>query len=332
MLNRLMALFDRRPNTAEDWLVRMSRPRVGAHDRAAFQAWLEQDDANLDQYASAKATMAGLEPLRGALEEELARLDRRLTRAAPRPGFRLAAGSALAAAIVAVFIAWPLLRPATPDWSLHQTGAGQIRDLTLEDGSTVTLDAASAIRVAVTGKVRRVELVRGAAYFNVAHNAARPFQVAVGDRRVIVTGTRFAASLREERAEVSVLQGSVAVGERDAGSARALDGALRLTPGDVATFQPGQAGAHKARADVDAATAWRDRRLVFRDAPLSDIVATAARYADRPLVIADPILARTRVTAVLPLEGADDLVSRMDRLLPITVQEGADGRAVIRAE
>jgi len=73
MIQRLTSLFDRRPRTAEDWLARMRRPTVPARDQAAFLDWLEKDD-NLPAYETAKARLAGLAPLAGAFEGDLARL------------------------------------------------------------------------------------------------------------------------------------------------------------------------------------------------------------------------------------------------------------------
>lgn len=333
MLNRLRALFDRRPETAEDWLVRMSRPRVDARDWADFQAWLEADDDRLDQYAAAKATMAGLGPLRFAFKDDLARMHRRLDRdrRAPRRGWLLAGGGVLAGLAAVVALALPMLAPS-PAWTVHESARGRITDIALADGSSMTLDAGSAARVAVEGRVRRVELLRGAAFFQVAYDASRPFQVAVAGRKVIVTGTRFESRLTGDGAEVMLLQGGVALGERDAGTPGALWGALRMTPGDRVVFRSGSGPVEVMRTDVDTATAWRERRLVFRNAPLADVVAEAGRYADRRLVIADRALARTRVTAVLPLEGDGDLLERMDALLPISVHRGPAGEAVIERE
>jgi transmembrane sensor len=232
---------------------------------------------------------------------------------------------------VAVVVLVPT-RHAAPESRLYQSAPGHIMDVTLEDGSRLTLDAGSAVRVALADNVRRVTLERGAAYFEVAHDVAHPFQVGVGDRRVIVTGTRFVTSLTGDGAQVSLLQGRVMVGRRDAAEKGALDGALALSPGERAVFQPGQPGIEKASADVETTTAWRRRRLVFRDAPLSDVVAAASRYSDAPLVVVDPRLARIRVTTVLPLEGEGTLADRLAILLPVRTEHAADGRVLIRAE
>ena len=331
MLGRLTAFFAARPRTAEDWLARMERPRVGPRDQEAFLAWLEADPDHLRRYEQAKADAAALEPLRGAFALDIARLDRRERPSPARRRLALAGGMAFAAAAVAAIVLAPR-PPAAPEGQFYASAPGRVTDVALEDGSRVTLDAGSAIRVALGKDARRVTLEHGSAYFDVAHDAVHPFQVSVGDRRVIVTGTRFVTALTGDGAQVSLLQGRVLIGRRDAAEKNALDGAIVLSPGERASFRPGQPGLQKASADLETATAWRRRRLVFRDAPLSDVVAVAARYSDVPLVAADPRLSRLKVTAVLPLEGEGTIVDRMTALLPVRTEWTSDGRVLVRAE
>ena len=321
MLDRLSVLFAPRPRTAEAWLARMGRPGVGARDQAALLAWLEADPDRLAQYEQLKADQAALEGLRDVFALDAMRLRR--SERAPAPRRMVLAGGLAVAAIAAGLVLTPMLRGEAP---------GRIVDVALEDGSRVTLDAGSAIRVALDDDVRRVTLERGAAYFEVAHDASHPFQVGVADRRVIVTGTRFVTALTGDGAEISLLQGQVVVGRRDAADKDALRGGLALRPGERAVFRSGDPAIRKADADVEAATAWRKRRLVFQDAPLSTVIAAAARYSDTPLVAVDPELARIRVTTVLPLEGEGALADRMAALLPIRTERAADGRVLIRAE
>jgi len=331
MLGRLTAFFATRPRTAEDWLARMGRSDVGARDQEAFLAWLEADEDHLRQYELAKTEQATLEPLRGAFALDIARLGRRERPAAPSRRLLLVGGTALAAAAV-VGVTLAPTPPTAPESRLYVSAPGRITDFTLEDGSRVTLDAGSAIRVALADDVRRVSLERGSAYFDVAHDVAHPFQVSAGDRRVIVTGTRFVTTLTGDGAQVLLMQGRVLIGRRDAAERGALDGAVALAPGQRATFTPGQPRLERASFDVETATAWRRRRLVFRDAPLSDVVAAAARYSEAPLIADDPRLSRLRVTTVLPLEGEGTITERMARLLPVRTERTADGRVLIRAE
>ena len=229
MLQRLNILLAARPRTAEAWLARMARPDAGAHDQAALTAWLSADPDHLRQYEQAKADQAALEPLRGVFADDLATLRR-----SPRPSMTrrawLAPGLAAAAVAIAAVVVLPSM--LKDQGRLYEAASGRITDIALEDGSRMTLDAGSAVRVALRDDARRATLERGAAYFEVAHNAARPFQVAVGDRRVIVTGTKFVTALTEDGAEVSLLQGRVAVGSRDATAKDALADALILSPGE----------------------------------------------------------------------------------------------------
>jgi transmembrane sensor len=332
MIQRLTSLFDRRPRTAEDWLARMRRSTVRARDQAAFLDWLEQDD-NLQAYEIAKARLAGLAPLAGAFEGDLARLRGRKP---ANVGRRILIGglatSALAAIVALMILPGQGRQIADEGVVLYASAPGEITDLALEDGSRVTLDADTQIQVRFEQDARRVVLLRGAAYFDVAHNPARPFQVAVADRNVIVTGTRFVTTLRQNRAEVSLLEGRVAIGRHDVGKRRALDRAVMLAPGQKAVFTPGLDRVQLSRPDVESATAWRERRLIFHDAPLSDVIAEAARYADKPMVIVDPALAKMKVTVVLPLTGPVGLIDRMDDLLPISIERTSDGRALIRGD
>lgn len=329
MIQSLAALFDRRPRTAEGWLARMGRPRVGTRDQANFLAWLEEDHDHLRQYETAKADHAALSVLRGAFDADLAQLKAGKVRTEPRRW--LVAGGLALAAVAGVALLAPRLASDGPRVVTYDSAPGRITDVVLSDGSRVTLDAGSTIQVAMTDDARRVTLTRGAAFFDVAHEADHPFQVALADRRVIVTGTRFEAALREGGGEVSLLDGRVVLGLRDVGARRALDGATRLNPGDRAVFKTGEADVLE-RVDVEMATAWRKRRLVFHDAPLSEVLIAASRYSDRPLIAADDRLAQVRVTAVLPLEGEGGLVERMDALLPIAMEPTAGGAVRVRVD
>jgi transmembrane sensor len=335
MIDRLTRLFAARPTTAEGWLARMGRPGVGPRDEADFLDWLEREEDHLRQYEAAKADLASLEGLRSALAPDLQRLKGHRWPAGPVSQGRrwVIAGGALAAVAAGVLVLRPVLAPdPVAAGEAYRSAPGQIRDVVLADGSHVTLDADSAIRVLIGRDARRVSLERGAAYFEVVHDARHPFQVAAADRFVIVTGTRFVASLDADGAEVSLLEGHVAIGRHDVRERDALKTATRLSPGEKARYETAMTGIRLDRADVELETAWRNRRLVFRDAPMSQVIAAVGRYSSRPLVIADPRLETLRVTAVLPLDGDGDLIARMDRLFPIRAELAPEGEVLIRAE
>lgn len=329
--DRIAILFAPRPRTAEAWLARLARPGIGARDQALFRAWLEADPDHLAQYEQLKADQAALAGLHSVFSGDLVRLRQRPhvhSTATPR---RLVLAGGLALAGVAATVALIPTLGGFPEGQLHESAPGQIMDVTLEDGTRVTLDTASAVRVAFAAERRKVILERGAAYFDVAHDATRPFAVEVADRQVIVTGTRFATALVGDRAEVSLLEGGIVI-RRSGLPGTAPERDVVLVPGEQAVFGTGETGIRTTRADVDAVTAWSRRRLVFRDTPLPIVIAAAARYADAPLVLADPRLEEVRVTVILPLEGEDDLPERMTRLLPIEIERSSNGQILIRGE
>lgn len=319
MLDRLTRLFEPTPRTAEAWLVRMGRPETTARDLAAFEAWLDADPARLDAYQDLKATQRQARALKADLTAELATIPRQRRNPNRRSAGLLIGGpiaAALGAAVLALTL-WPDVSPFGPadpmaGATTYTTQIGEIRDVRLADGSRVTLDTGSAIRVALSDDVRHVVLDHGRAYFEVRHDTARPFEVGVADRRVIVTGTRFTTTLADGAASVLLVEGSVSLSPSGSGET------LRMAPGDAVSYRSGLSTTVRTNIEPDDAAPWRQRRLVFRDEPLSEVLAELSRYTSVRLTARDPALRRLRVTAVFPLDDKDSVVARIDRLLPVT--------------
>lgn len=331
MLDRLATLFEAKPRTAEDWVARLGRADASRSTLAAFERWLAADARNLADYQDAKRLLRDTRDLRAEFLGDL-----NLIPTAPAARRRAKTGwtplgmtGGLVAAALAVAIAPSLLirfQDPLAGAATYATAVGEMRDVTLADGSVVTLDTASTLRAKIDGKVRRLVLDKGAAYFVVAHDKVHPFQVALADRQVIVTGTHFATSLRDGRARVELLEGSVEVSQP-----RSSAEPVRLVPGDQVSYQAGGAVRREARIDPATAVAWRQRRLVFQDAPLSDVLAELGRYTDVRIRLADPALGRQRITAMLPLDGGGTVIDRAAKILPVVLKSAAPGEVVATA-
>lgn len=151
---------------------------------------------------------------------------------------------------------------------------GQFK-LTLPDGSNVWLNSSSSIRypTAFAGKERKVQ-VTGEAYFEVAHDASKPFLVSVGDADIKVLGTHFNVNAYpdEAAAKTTLLQGSVSLSK--AGMT------TLLKPGQQA--QIGSAGNFKLIDDVDLdeVVAWKNGYFSFAGADLQAVMRQIARWYD----------------------------------------------------
>src|SRR6202034_3836256 len=92
------------------------------------------------------------------------------------------------------------------------TAAGQHRDVTLADGSIVSLNTNTIVETDLSRKLRQIYLRKGEAHFQVAHDRSRPFLVHAGDAVVRAVGTEFEVRLREDKhVEVLVNEGRVEV-------------------------------------------------------------------------------------------------------------------------
>lgn len=247
-------------------------------------------------------------------------------------GWRRAVGLVAASAVLAAGVTWwrtgglagrAVLGPAvaaaggTATAQRHTTAVGERQVLHLADGSQVVLGPASTLDVPAGygGAVRRVRLT-GEAYFRAVHDAERPFEVAAGDAIVHDIGTAFVVRAPEgatrQAVDVSVTAGAVQLraAADSVGRGSASAGVL-LRAGDrgrvlAATGSGVPAVAVVARGtDVAADTAWTTGRLVFRDAPLSEVAGALRRWYGVELRFADSAVAARHLTATFAGESTD---------------------------
>ncbi len=169
------------------------------------------------------------------------------------------------------------------------TAKGDIRRAPLADGSAVTLNTDTTIRASFDGRMRRVDLLRGEALFDVAKDPARPFVVVAGDVRVRAVGTSFTVRTHAD-GEVGVIvrEGVVEVwrGRRASPCGLAAEHAVQ-----VASDGRADARHRSASAAVDRAMAWRQGQIDLDGLTLGQAATEFARYSDRRVVIDDPAVA-----------------------------------------
>jgi transmembrane sensor len=247
-----------------------------------------------------------------------------------RRGRRQAIGTLLGLAGLAssAGMAWQLWRELVPTWqTAHATPRGALARLPLPDGSTLTLDADSAVDVRLYGARREVRLHRGGAFFDVARDPDRPFVVLAGAARVTVLGTRFAVQAEPDGVEVSVESGRVAV---EGLTAVPHAAPLVLTAGEAARVDNDSlARPLPARAAVPVA-AWRDGWLELDHVPLGRVAHRLNRYRTGAPVRVEPAAASLPVLARVDIARSERWLQGLPALLPVTVQRDADGGMTVR--
>lgn len=188
----------------------------------------------------------------------------------------------------------------------------------LPDGSSVQLDAQSHAEVQYLRAVRRVRLVRGAAFFAVAHAPERPFTVDAGPVQVTVLGTRFG---------VERLPGDAVLVQVESGRVRVAGPGLARELGAGQALRVQADGQAQDLAAAEPAT-WRHGELVFLGTPLHEALARLERYSPHALT-ATPAAAQLPVSGRVRIAQARAWLQALPQVLPVRVREHAGGAVEI---
>ncbi len=296
-------------SAAAGWFARLQGGDVSLHERRDFQRWLNADARHAAAWNAINATwhdLRGVEddPALAALRADALSIDASRPRLLSRRNLGLAAASVVALAGVAAF-GWrerPSGQDAAPvaDEPVFTTAVGERSTFRLADNSVVTLSTDSAVRVNHWGRERRLTLLRGQAYFQVAKDKTRPFIVAAGDKSVTAVGTAFDVRLEPGRLSVTLVEGRVRIAGASPKGPRQVEmsAGSRFVAADRADWKI-------AVVDTAKESAWLQGRLVFDGEPLSTVVAEMNRFSERKLDVSDPILAATPVSGVFKTGQVD---------------------------
>lgn len=321
---------------ATRWFARLRAPGCSPAERESFRAWMDSNPAHVAAYQ--RATTAALSisdglksdpELKSMLESALAdKADANAEGFLPRWFGRPLLGGALA-----------LLCAFLVGQELHQEGAAPVaeqrllndgnsrRAVRLADGSLVTLDVGSEVTVRIQSDSRELRLIAGRAFFEVAHDAHRPFSVEAGETRTTALGTRFEVDLRDALASVTLAQGSVSVVAVDD---RAAWSRL-LVPGQQLVSH-GQAAPEVRRVDVAQTVAWSTGQLHFSGIALREVVTEWNRYARVRITLGDSSIADSRIVGTFQAGGdSKEFVTALASVLPIrAVPVGSDEILLVR--
>jgi len=211
------------------------------------------------------------------------------------------------------------------------TGVGELRSAVLPDHSIVELNTQSEIRFAFNNSERRIELVRGEAFFVVAKDPVRPFVVSTDIVMAKAVGTRFSVYRRPTGTLVTVAEGKVLVRDLSVmrqSSAAAAPSAVEVIPGEQAEAQRGKPVVMH-QAVLQRSLAWREHRLIFDGEPLANVVAEFNRYNVTVLVIANPRLRDQRISGVFDANDPESLIDFLVKVDHIPVSRETRGQVRI---
>ncbi|WP_158601972.1 FecR family protein [Pararobbsia silviterrae] len=350
---------------AAAWFVQR-RDGLAREDEAAFRAWLAAHPAHRAAYDQVSEVWRVLDAMPAddiaRLRSEFAHTDPAVharswrssasnaSSASPaspaRRAFfpRFAAAGAAFAMTGAGVVAWQYWRANPTFTAVYETRRGEVKTVSLPDGSTMDLDTETHVEARLFHDRREVHLIRGQAMFAVASNPDCPFKVMARAVTVTVVGTRFAVrctdtGLEHDNVRVDVEEGHVRVasawredGSRDDGSP--ADGSSRvvdLTAGQsVATLASGALGPVAAITPAEVAE-WRQGRVSFDNTTLQRALQEFERYAATPIVIGDPAIGAMRVTGSFDIHEATRFARALPRVLPVRLRQRGGVIEIVRA-
>ncbi len=305
---------------AAEWAVLLDAGGLSPAQTRALAEWRGRDPRHARALAFAQATWADLGRL-GHLHEPpvvpaaAPAMPRPVAGRRRRSRLRWAASTAAAllVAVVAVDRAPDMLLRLNAD---YVTSRGEIREVTLPDGSKVDLDSRSAISVAYSDSERRVRLLAGDAVFEAAPMAGketRPFVVEYAGATTRALGTRFVVGGEGQGGWVGMLEHSTRVNLLEAPASGAAERVL----------EEGQSLRYDSRHGIRAwpgqdprrASAWQRGLLIFEREPLAQVAEQINRYRGGHVLITDSALAQREVSGMFRLDNLDQaLVMLTDEL------------------
>lgn len=190
----------------------------------------------------------------------------------------------------------------------YDTQVGVISLVPLQDGSSITLNTASKVRVELNERERYVDLTEGEAFFEVAKDVMRPFVVAAGDERIVAVGTQFSVRRDEHDVRIVVTEGTVRVESLSDRSGNVL-----LPAGTIASIRDGAVLLQtKPIPQTEEVLSWRTGYLTFRDTPLEQAIREFNQYNHQQMVTSDPALAEISLSGKFKATNCDAFVRLLE--------------------
>jgi len=296
------------------WLTRQDGDAWSTADAAAFQHWLNQSiEHEVSFYRLENSWRAAdrLTALRGP--------DRSASETRSRSVWQ---PIAIAASLLVLCLSAALIYRAMDSGHPERfaTLVGGHSTVPLADGSRVELNTDTVLRAEIADGHRRVRLERGEAFFDIAHDPTRPFEILAGRHRVIVVGTKFSVRRSGDDLQVNVLEGRVRIEPIEPAKTEAAP--KLLTAGDQALVS-GVNTLVMARSEerVAGALSWRGGTILFDQTRLIDAAAEFNRYNQKKLRVESVKLGRMTISGRFEADNVDAFVRLLRKAYGLEARE-----------
>ncbi len=225
----------------------------------------------------------------------------------------------MAACLVGAAVGYWLIVGTTPSGYILQTPRGQNQAFILADGSRVNLGANTRLEIRLGADYRRVDLIRGEAFFAVAKDPRRPFTVRSGDASVTAVGTEFSVNRAADQVVIAVIEGRVVVAAGPQKNPTSEPEQKRqLDAGEEISLDV-KAAAGKPIDSVTRPVGWQSGRLAFQSEPLSRVLVDVNRYAPKPIAVDDPSLGDLMITGTVLRDDVPGWLESLEKAFPLKV-------------
>lgn len=314
---------------AARWFVRLHDHPVSRATEVEFDAWLDQAAEHREAYMRCELALAMTRGLTTEAElqadidvvAEIAAREKAAQERSRRFGEKRSIWLSAAATVLLMVATGAYFFTHRVETQIYQTQVGEQRRVVLADHSTVTLNTDTVLAVTLSDQSRRIEMQRGEAFFSVAHDTSRPFEVIAAGGLVRAVGTEFGVEMQRNEVTVSVLEGAVVVLPK---ASDPVAGVPHLTANEAVSYRGGGAIGAVETADVRRITAWREGKLVFDQVPLADAIAEFNRYSPRKVQVDSVTIGSRPVSGVLQIGDMSSLRFLLQESLGLQLVDRGD--------
>lgn len=307
------------------WQAQLSSDLVTEQQRREFEVWLNERPENKRAWQEINAFWLGLDSLTEADITGAAsgRVIAFKTSNSSKPGLRFVRPLGIAASLL--LMASLMYTQAGFYFADYTTAPGKQRNVTLADGSEIIMNTDTAVSIDYSAQRRQITLHDGEAYFVVAPDAKRPFEVQTHSGQVRALGTEFNIKTRRKDVTVTVYQHSVRV---TAENGKVLES---LPEGRQVAFSDDALSA-VTTANLQRGQAWKNQRMIFQDRPLAEVIEELNRYRSGKIMVMNDAIKALPVTGVFATDDTNVALLTIEQSLPISITKITEKLVLLSAK